>query len=217
MGAYRWIAGWYDLVLEPLLASSKARGRALFTPAAGSLVLDVGCGTGAQLARYRGCGCRLVGVDPSPAMVAQARRSLGPDAEIHQADASALPLDSGSVGLALCSMALHEMGGATREAVLREIRRVLAPDARLLVLDYHLGRRPGWRGRVIWWGIVVAERLAGGDHYRHFRQFMAAGGLQTFAARAGLEIETVQPLKAGNLALYLLRPPVSEPAAGVVR
>ncbi len=203
--AYRWIAGVYDAVLEPLLASAKARGRAWYTPPAGALVVDVGCGTGAQLARYRGNGWRLAGVDPSPAMVAQARQALGGDAEIHLADASRMPFADGSVHLVLCSMALHEMAGDTREAVLKEIRRVLRPDGVLLVLDYQAAPRTTLRSRLVFAGIVVVERLAGRDHYRHFRQFMAAGGLPVFAAANGFCLDAVRPVKAGALALYLLR------------
>ncbi len=204
--AYALIAGWYDTLLEPLLASAKARGREMYAPPAGGLVVDVGCGTGAQLARYRGGEWRLAGVDPSPEMVAQARRALGGDAEIHLADASRMPFAGGSVDLVLCSMALHEMAGDTRRAVLREIRRVLRADGALLVLDYRAGPRTTPRSRLLFGGIVVVERLAGRDHYRHFRQFMAAGGVPALAAAHEFRIEAVRPVKSETLALYLLRP-----------
>ncbi|MDO8835214.1 MAG: methyltransferase domain-containing protein [Vicinamibacterales bacterium] len=64
---YRWMATWYDAVFEPVLSHAKRMGVQLRPPKPGELVLDVGCGTGAPLGLYRGLGCRLAGIDPSPA------------------------------------------------------------------------------------------------------------------------------------------------------
>ncbi len=204
-GVYRWIAGLYDIVLEPLLASAKRQGVSFHTPPPDGLVLDVGCGTGAQLRLYRAFGCRLAGVDASPAMAAQAARKLGPAASIHLGDGSSLPYEDATVDLVLLSMALHEMPPAMRAAVLTEATRVLTDVGRILVLDYHTGPRTIPWGWAAGGGIFGIEWLAGGEHFANFRQFLSAGGVPPLAARLGLRIETSTAMKGGNLGLFLLR------------
>lgn len=201
----RWIARLYDIFLEPLLASAKRRGVMLHTPSPRSLVLDVGCGTGAQLQLYRPLGCRLAGIDASPAMAAQAARKLGEAADIRVGDGASLPFDDAAVDLVLLSMTLHALPPAGRAGVLAEAARVLAADGRILVLDYHAGPRSGLSSRATGWGITGIERLAGGEHYSSYRQFMSAGGVPPLAAGLGLHAVKTRALKGGALALYLLR------------
>lgn len=50
-------------------------------------VLDVGVGTGSQLNIYRQAGCKLFGIDNSPAMLEFARRKLGEEADLSLQDA----------------------------------------------------------------------------------------------------------------------------------
>jgi SAM-dependent methyltransferase len=62
-----------------------------YVPAAGD-VLDLGCGTGHPIAAYLlDRGCRVVGVDSSPTMIALCRARM-PDAEWHVADMRELSL-----------------------------------------------------------------------------------------------------------------------------
>jgi trans-aconitate methyltransferase len=46
---------------------------ALLTPQAGETILDVGCGTGGLAAQIAACGATVLGLDPSPDMIAKAR------------------------------------------------------------------------------------------------------------------------------------------------
>ncbi len=203
---YQWIAGWYDLIIEPVLASARRLGLELAPPGPGMVVLDVGCGTGAQLALYRSRGCTLLGIDPSRAMVEVARTRLGWDARVDLADASRMPYGDASVDLALASMMLHELADDTRAAILGEIRRVLTPGGRLVVFDYHPGPLRFPRGWVTAPFILAAERLAGRDHYRHHREFLAAGGTPAFAARHGFRVDAARSVKGGNFGVFVLVP-----------
>ena len=75
---YRRRAAHYDLELMPF---EPVRTKAIETlaPQAGDTVLDIGCGTGlsfAPLLQCIGASGRIVGVDPSPDMLEQARQRV---------------------------------------------------------------------------------------------------------------------------------------------
>ena len=100
---------------------------------AGATVLDVGCGTG-LLAREAlaliGAQGRLVGVDPSPGMLAQARL---PTAEFLEGSAEALPVADGSFDFVTMGYALRHI--ADVGTAFREFHRVLKPGGRVLILE----------------------------------------------------------------------------------
>jgi ubiquinone/menaquinone biosynthesis C-methylase UbiE len=61
----------------------------------GMRLLDVGCGTGHQLARWGASGYQVAGVDGSAEMLSHAREN-NPEAELQQADAQRLPFPDAS-------------------------------------------------------------------------------------------------------------------------
>ncbi len=67
--AYRHVARWYDRIFGGMNAGLRGIGLKMFPPREGMEVLDVGCGTGIQLAGYQHAGCRVTGIDTSPAML----------------------------------------------------------------------------------------------------------------------------------------------------
>jgi ubiquinone/menaquinone biosynthesis C-methylase UbiE len=91
-------------------------------------VLDVGTGTGITLAAAAGEGRRLVGLDGAPHMLDLARKRL-PQATFVHADFAAMPFPDGQFDVVLSSHAL--LFAEDRVAVLREMRRVARPGARL--------------------------------------------------------------------------------------
>lgn len=123
-------------------------------PEPGDRVLDVACGTGivARLAaRAVVPGGSVVGLDPNPAMLAVARDSAPPGAPIawSEAPAEAIPFPEASFDVALCGMGLQFF--ADRVGGLREIRRVLVEDGRLVA------SLPGPAPRVL---EIMADALA---------------------------------------------------------
>jgi len=71
-------------------------------------------GTGTQLQLYQQAGCRVLGIDPSPAMANKARIKLGAEAGVVLGDAIRMPFASASVDLALMSLMLHELPESVR-------------------------------------------------------------------------------------------------------
>ena len=99
-----------------------------------SRVLDVGCGTGRFAVRVRRHHeGESYSVDSSVEMLKRAAARATPR-PIHWAagDAHLLPLKSGSVDCAYMTMVVHHI--ENRVTALREIRRVLAPGGRCLIL-----------------------------------------------------------------------------------
>jgi arsenite methyltransferase len=114
----------------------------------GETVLDIGCGAGTDLllaARRVGPGGQAIGVDMTEAMRDRARVSAAaaglPNVEVHQADATALPLPDVSVDVVISNGVLNLV--PEKEKAFIEIRRVLRPGGRLqlgdIVLDAELG------------------------------------------------------------------------------
>jgi SAM-dependent methyltransferase len=95
-------------------------------------VFEIGVGTGAIAKPLRDrLGRTVLGADLSGEMLTHARARLGP--AVVRSDAARLPLGDGSVGTVLACWVLHLVGDA--EATLRDVRRVLAADARVVVVS----------------------------------------------------------------------------------
>jgi arsenite methyltransferase len=146
--------GYDPLELAALPAECTASFAGIANPHAiapivpGETVLDIGCGAGTDLllaARRVGPGGRAIGVDMTEAMRDRARVSAAAagltNVEVHEADATALPLPDVSVDVVISNGVLNLV--PEKEKAFIEIRRVLRPGGRLqlgdIVLDAELG------------------------------------------------------------------------------
>jgi ubiquinone/menaquinone biosynthesis C-methylase UbiE len=99
--------------------------------ALGDIVVDVGCGGGRAVGELAGRGVRAMGIDLNPAMIEIAAERW-PAGEFHVADATALPLDDGSVTGYRADKVLHALAEPERAVV--EARRVLARNGRAVLV-----------------------------------------------------------------------------------
>jgi len=98
------------------------------------VLLDVGCGHGAQHVRLRQQRMRIVGLDRSPGMLAEARaqaREARLDVRLCRGDAERIPLGDASVQRVMANHMLYHV--PDRHAALREMRRVMAPGGRIVL------------------------------------------------------------------------------------
>jgi len=149
----------FAAVYDPILAGperaglGEARGR-LLADATGR-VLELGAGTGANLAHLPLGLESLVLVEPSAPMrerleqrVAGFRDTLPDDVRVVDGTASYLPVEDGSIDTLIATLVLCSVPDP--DAAIDEIRRVLAPDGRVLLIEHVAGRgRTGRMQRVI--------------------------------------------------------------------
>jgi SAM-dependent methyltransferase len=103
----------------------------LLQPESGRTLLDVSCGTGHVLAAAAARGLRAIGVDLSDQAVRIAR-AAGPAALLAVCSGESLCLRAASVDYLTCLGSLEHF--ADMEAGLREMRRVVRPAARLVIM-----------------------------------------------------------------------------------
>lgn len=150
-------------------------GRAWICSRASGDVLEVGVGTGRNLPFYPD-GVRLMGIDLSPAMLAIAReraRRLGPAADLREGDAQALSFPDQSFDSVVCTLALCSIPDDRR--AIAEMKRVLRPGGRLLLLEHVAGSSPVVRA--LQWALERLSLRFQGDYLlrRPVRHLQAEG------------------------------------------
>lgn len=121
----------------------------------GQRVLDAGCGAGTHAAALIQRGATVEGLDLSAGLLAIARRRLGPDVPLRQADLSQpLPYADSMFDAVLASLVLHYLEHWT--PTLREFHRVLVPGGRLVASTHHP---------------FMEFQLSGSDHYLATEQY----------------------------------------------
>ncbi|HTJ75420.1 MAG TPA: methyltransferase domain-containing protein [Acidimicrobiales bacterium] len=139
----------YDVLVGVLTLGRERRFRSglvdLVQLRPGQAVLDVGCGTGslAMAAKSRvGAAGEVCGVDPSPEMIARARRKASrgrAGIRFENGSAEALPFADDAFDVVLSTLMLHHLSDDGRAAGVREIGRVLKPGGRFLAVDIGSG------------------------------------------------------------------------------
>ncbi|MEV4314955.1 class I SAM-dependent methyltransferase [Actinocrispum sp. NPDC049592] len=103
---------------------------------AGRRILDAGCGAGTVTEGLRDRGAIVSGFDSSTKMVELARKRLGPDTDLRVADITGpLPYPDGTFDDVVAALVLHYLEDWT--APLAELRRVVKPGGRLIVVVNH--------------------------------------------------------------------------------
>jgi SAM-dependent methyltransferase len=133
-GYDRW-AESYDGTANPVVALDRRYTLRHLDPKPRELILDAGCGTGANLCRILEKGGRPVGLDISRGMLRVARRAV-PGVPLARADLDHnLPLASGVFHAFLCSLVSEHL--TSLEKLFQEAFAVLREGGRLVFSAFH--------------------------------------------------------------------------------
>ncbi|HZR81421.1 MAG TPA: class I SAM-dependent methyltransferase [Candidatus Binatia bacterium] len=132
-GYARW-SETYDAAPNPLIRVEQPVVRAMIDRVPAGAALDAACGTGRHTAYLVERGHRAIGVDATPEMLARARERV-PGAEFREGTLERLPVETATIDLAVCSLALTHVPDPTR--AIAEIARVLGPGGRFVLSDFH--------------------------------------------------------------------------------
>lgn len=99
------------------------------------VVADIGCGTGNVAEILAPCVKEIIAVDPSEPMLRAARKRLSDIQNVRfvHGSLSELPLDDATADAATLVLVLHHVSDAL--GALRQVRRILKPDGRILIID----------------------------------------------------------------------------------
>ncbi|HEY5292897.1 MAG TPA: bifunctional demethylmenaquinone methyltransferase/2-methoxy-6-polyprenyl-1,4-benzoquinol methylase UbiE [Burkholderiales bacterium] len=217
-GVFDSVAPNYDL-MNDLMSAGMHRAWKAFTIAlagirTGERVLDVASGSGdlaSAFARRVGAEGQVWLTDINGAMLARGRDRLldeGRALPLAQCDAEKLPFRADYFDCVSVAFGLRNM--THKDAALAEMRRVLKPGGRLLVLEFSrvwqpLTRAYDWYSfKVLPW---LGSKFAGdADSYRYLAESIRVHPdqeqLKTLMERAGLERVEYFNLSAGVVALH---------------
>lgn len=137
----RW-ARIYDLFFGRKPTADHKAALKHAAPKPGEKVLDVGCGPGTVailMAKKVAPNGEVVGIDASLDMIEAARRKVkGKDslARFEPAAIEALPFPDDTFDLATSTFMLHHLPDDVQRQGLAEVRRVLKPGGRFIILDF---------------------------------------------------------------------------------
>ena len=150
----------YDLSLAVSERRGMAARRRDLLASARGRVLELGAGTGLNLRHYPD-GVDLVVSEPDPAMRARLQRRAKGRATVVATGAEELPFADGSFDTVVSTLVLCTV--ADPERTLAEVRRVLAPGGRLLLIEHvrasaprHARRQDRYAG--LWHAVAMGCR-----------------------------------------------------------
>jgi demethylmenaquinone methyltransferase/2-methoxy-6-polyprenyl-1,4-benzoquinol methylase len=210
------IAERYDLLnrILSLGIDQRWRRRAIsyIEPLDHARVADVATGTGDLAMLLASRGATVVGIDPSENMLAVARRksaerSAGIDYRVGAADA--LGLDDESCDAVTIAFGIRNV--PDRPKGLREMRRVLRPGGKLVVLELSEPRKgilaPAARFHIHRIVPEIGAFISGEREYRYLEKSIAAfpppDEFASMVEAAGFRIESVESLTFGVAHLFV--------------
>lgn len=150
--------GLYRKLIIPRLTDLAMRNRQLgpyrerVIGAAQGRVLEIGIGSGLNLARYPPAVRELLALEPDPKLIGMARGKSAertPRVSFLEASAEQIPLENTSIDTVVSTWTMCSIPDIRR--ALEEMRRVLKAGGRLLFVEHGLSSEPGvrkWQNRL---------------------------------------------------------------------
>lgn len=176
---------FYSTVIDPALANMRKHIARQIKP--GETVIDIACGTGAQVFEMAKTARKVVGADLSESMYKKAQKTLQKkklgNVEFCLCDATGkLDFKDNEFDVATMSLALHQFDPELHTVIINEMKRVAR---RLIFIDYAFPLPKNYVGA----GSKIAEFFAGKEHNRNFKKYMQKGGLPSILSENNLKIK----------------------------
>jgi SAM-dependent methyltransferase len=147
-------------------------------------VLEIGSGSGLNFPLYSNRATQVVGLERHPRLVEMAsQRKSSIAARLVEGSAEAIPMEDGSVDTVVTTWTLCTI--ADVRAALAEVRRVLKPEGRLLLVEHGLAPQEKvrkWQHRLT----PAWKRIAGGCHLdRPIDQLVEGAGFRIVRMETG--------------------------------
>ena len=197
----------YATIIDPLLRNVRIHTVKFSGMKAGDRVLDVCCGTGDQAFYYAQVGIMATGIDLDPNILKLARKDKRKKAlrnvSFQLSDARYLPFKDNYFDYVSISFALHEKERTARDKIISEMRRVVKKEGALVFIDFQV---PLPKNLFVYL-VKAIEFVAGREHHRYFKDYIAQGGLDeileknqlTEAKRDYLNDGLITIIKTSNL------------------
>ncbi len=165
---------FYSTFVDPLLLKMRKKVADQIEP--GQKIIDIACGTGAQVFVLAKNAKHVTGIDLSPSMIKKAtqnKNKLGiKNVSFKVSDATYLTsFSDNEFELATMSLALHQFSPALYTSILDEMKRI---SEKIIIVDYSVPLPRNIFGYSSKW----IEFMAGKDHFRNFKKFYLNGGLE---------------------------------------
>jgi SAM-dependent methyltransferase len=172
----------YRLLIDPFLDRVHSSVAAMIEP--GARVIDIACGNGTLAMKMAKNAQHVTGIDLSEASLQFARKRARKlrieNTEFLVRDAnnlsafSNLPFD-----VATISMAIHQFSPETGRHILEQVKSI---SNAVFILDYTSPQPQNFNGFIV----RSIERIAGKEHFAHFRAYQHGGGMPGILHRIGL-------------------------------
>ncbi len=176
---------FYGTFVDPVLVKMREKVAAEIKP--GLRIIDIACGTGAQVFELAKNAEFVTGVDLSESMIRKANktnRNLGlQNVNFSVCDATRLVgFADNEFDISTLSLALHQFSPAQYSLILGEMKRI---SRKIIIVDYAVPLPKNIVGLFSKW----AEFMAGREHNSNFKKFNKNGGLNYILEKNGIKIE----------------------------
>ena len=180
-----WYDGWfYDSIIAPNQDELFRQIENLIEPK--SSIIDVGCGTGRLAFQLSSKSKSILGIDLSKRNINRAQLQLfrRPSYKIsfqHRNVNDIIKRDHTHYDYAILTYVIHEVNEEERLNLLNEMAQVAD---KIIIGDYLVPKPNGFSSLLT----EIIEYIAGKEHYRNYKNYLANGGIYALAEKAGLKI-----------------------------
>jgi len=132
---YKAWSDTYDSMPNLLLEVEEPTVKTILKKFKPGSALDAACGTGRYSELLNSLGYKVTGMDLSPAMLSQARKTRNGKINFIEGNLMAIPFKDTSIDLTICALALSHLPNI--EKALSEFKRITRPSGHIIISDIH--------------------------------------------------------------------------------